>query len=149
MFTQCLLHNLALVPRFCNILTTVLQYSKYAGTALPACFLSPGTGSSLLPGASILIGPCVSPPLRPAVPSHQFSEPSYAGLEEDDLVTAYVVRGGDVTLTSSVRCYTRQGTAEAGVDFEERPDTNASLVHFAPGGLDDEKRCDARNVTSV
>ena len=68
-----------------------------------------------------------------AVPTHAFADDSYVGFEEDDQVTAYVVRGGDVTMTSSVRCYTRQGSAEAGVDFEERPDTDAARVEFGPG----------------
>ncbi|XP_043215815.1 FRAS1-related extracellular matrix protein 2-like [Amphibalanus amphitrite] len=67
------------------------------------------------------------------LPTHAFAEDSYSGFEEDDQVTAYVVRGGDVTMTSSVRCYTRQGSAEAGADFEERPDTDASRLEFAPG----------------
>ena len=67
------------------------------------------------------------------MPSHEFSEPSYAGFEEDDQLTALVVRRGDVTMASSVRCYTRQRSAEAGADFEERPDTDLSRLEFAPG----------------
>ena len=75
----------------------------------------------------------------PPVPSHEFSESSYAGFEEDDQLTALVVRRGDVTMASSVRCYTRQRSAEAGTDFEERPDTDVSRLQFAPGRYQGEK----------
>ena len=34
-----------------------------------------------------------------------------------------------------VRCLTRQDSARVKQDFEERPDTNRSLVHFAPGEM--------------
>ncbi|XP_037070695.1 extracellular matrix protein 3-like, partial [Pollicipes pollicipes] len=73
------------------------------------------------------------------LPVHEFAEATYEGLEEDDLVTAYVVRRGDVSMTSSVRCFTRQGSAAAGADFDERPDTDASRLEFGPGEI--EKPC--------
>ena len=34
-----------------------------------------------------------------------------------------------------MRCFTRQNSAKVKEDFEERPDTNRSLVHFAPGEM--------------
>ena len=43
------------------------------------------------------------------------------------------MRSGDLTYTSSVRCYTRYLTAQVERDFKERPDTDRSLVVFYPG----------------
>ncbi|XP_042885608.1 FRAS1-related extracellular matrix protein 2-like, partial [Penaeus japonicus] len=39
-------------------------------------------------------------------------------------------------LSDLPKCFTRQRTAEVGLDFDERPDTNASYVHFQPGEVE-------------
>ncbi|XP_033743920.1 LOW QUALITY PROTEIN: extracellular matrix protein 3-like [Pecten maximus] len=72
-------------------------------------------------------------------PSMQFKEVQYFGSEEERRVTAVIVRHGDISHGSSVRCYTRQGSAKVSLDFIERPDTDASLVIFRPG--EREKPC--------
>ena len=54
-------------------------------------------------------------------------------MEEEGVVRAMVQRSGDVNQQSEVRCYTRQATAKVAQDYEERPDTNASLIFFSPG----------------
>lgn len=63
----------------------------------------------------------------------QFKDEEYKVFENDGLVQAIVVRSGDISQQSEVRCYTRQATARVAQDFEERPNTNESLVVFNPG----------------
>jgi len=63
----------------------------------------------------------------------QFAEEKYEVNEEDRSLTAIIQRSGDLSQTSSVRCYTRQASAQVSVDYAERPNTNASIVSFEPG----------------
>jgi len=53
--------------------------------------------------------------------------------EKDRQVTATIVRRGDISHASQVRCYTRQASATVEVDYTEKPDTDQSLVSFLPG----------------
>ncbi|XP_058132901.1 LOW QUALITY PROTEIN: FRAS1-related extracellular matrix protein 2 [Dasypus novemcinctus] len=73
------------------------------------------------------------------LPTMQFKERVYTGHEKDGQVVATVQRTGDLQHGSSVRCYTRQGSAQVMADFEERPNTDHSLVTFLPG--ETEKPC--------
>lgn len=68
-----------------------------------------------------------------AVPIFQFAESELEVKEEAGEVSVEVTRNGDVTQTSSVRCYTRQASAKVMMDFVERPNTDDSLVTFQPG----------------
>lgn len=67
------------------------------------------------------------------VPKMQFKERVYTCSENDARVAAVISRSGDVQHRSSVRCYTRQASAQVMMDFEERPNTDASVVTFLPG----------------
>lgn len=67
------------------------------------------------------------------VPKVQFQEAVYSGEESDGQITAIVYRSGDIRHRSTVRCYSRQGSAEVAYDFDERPNTDASIVTFLPG----------------
>lgn len=67
------------------------------------------------------------------VPKVQFREPVYAGEESDGRITATLYRSGDIRHTSTVRCYTRQGSAQVASDFDERPNTETSIITFSPG----------------
>ncbi|XP_012944319.2 FRAS1-related extracellular matrix protein 2, partial [Aplysia californica] len=78
------------------------------------------------------------------LPSMQFKEEAYKVSEADGEVSAVILRSGDVSHTSSVRCYTRQATALVALDYEERPDTDASLVVFQPG--DYAKECKVKII---
>lgn len=71
--------------------------------------------------------------LSPTVPKVQFHAPVYTGEESDGAITATVYRSGDMRYNSSVRCYTRQGSAQVAADFDERPDTDGSIISFLPG----------------
>ncbi|XP_061419974.1 LOW QUALITY PROTEIN: FRAS1-related extracellular matrix protein 2-like [Lethenteron reissneri] len=73
------------------------------------------------------------------LPKVQFKDPLYTSNENDGQVSAVVYRSGDVGYKSTVRCFTRQGTAEVMMDFEERPNTDDSVVTFLPGEI--EKPC--------
>ncbi|XP_070839908.1 FRAS1-related extracellular matrix protein 2a [Chaetodon trifascialis] len=73
------------------------------------------------------------------LPKVQFREPVYTGEESDGQITVTVYRSGDIRHKSTVRCYTRQGSAEVASDFDERPNTDASVITFLPGEA--EKPC--------
>ena len=71
-----------------------------------------------------------------AVPKMQFKEREYTGNENDRQIVATIHRSGDVHYRSSVRCYTRQGSAQVMTDFEERPNTDSSIITFLPGKVE-------------
>ncbi|XP_063314539.1 FRAS1-related extracellular matrix protein 3 [Pelobates fuscus] len=73
------------------------------------------------------------------LPKVQFKESTYLVKEKDGRVSAAIYRSGDVNHRSTVRCYTRQGSAQVTIDYEERPNTDDSLVVFMPG--ETEKPC--------
>lgn len=69
------------------------------------------------------------------VPKVQFRDAVYVGNENAGQITATVYRSGDISYKSTVRCYSRQGTAQVMMDFNERPNTDASIITFLPGGV--------------
>ncbi|TRY65990.1 hypothetical protein DNTS_003770 [Danionella cerebrum] len=73
------------------------------------------------------------------LPKMQFRDAVYTGNENDGQISAVVYRSGDVSYRSSVRCYSRQATAQVMMDFNERPNTDASTIIFLPGEV--EKPC--------
>uniref|UniRef100_G3VZM2 Calx-beta domain-containing protein n=1 Tax=Sarcophilus harrisii TaxID=9305 RepID=G3VZM2_SARHA len=73
------------------------------------------------------------------LPKVQFKKPSCTGNERDGLVRVIIHRDGDISLSSTVRCYTRQGSAQVAADYKERPNTDDSTVIFLPG--EREKAC--------
>lgn len=73
------------------------------------------------------------------LPKVQFRDPTYTGNENDGQISAIVYRSGDLSYKSSVRCYSRQGSAQVMMDFNERPNTDISTIVFLPGEV--EKPC--------
>lgn len=71
----------------------------------------------------------------PAVPKVQFRDVVYVGNEHSGQISAVVYRSGDISYKSTVRCYSRQGTAQVMMDFNERPNTDASIITFLPGSV--------------
>lgn len=63
----------------------------------------------------------------------QFDESEYEVNEIDKAISVKVKRSGDLSHPSTVRCYTRQNTAEVMKDYGERPNTNTSQVKFEAG----------------
>ncbi|XP_049431948.1 FRAS1-related extracellular matrix protein 2b [Epinephelus fuscoguttatus] len=84
--------------------------------------------------ATILINDSVSD-----LPKVQFRDPMYVGNENSGQISATVYRSGDISYKSTVRCYSRQGTAQVMMDFNERPNTDGSIITFLPGEI--EKPC--------
>ncbi|ESO98011.1 hypothetical protein LOTGIDRAFT_174476 [Lottia gigantea] len=73
------------------------------------------------------------------VPSMEFKEDSYTVYENDGIIEVTVKRSGDTSKEATVRCYTRQNTAKVDTDYQERPNTNVSVVTFKPGKS--EEKC--------
>ena len=67
---------------------------------------------------------------RLPVPRIQFKDPFYTIHEEDGMLSAILVRSGDVSQRSAVRCYTRQMSARAGIDYYERSNSDDDVVIF-------------------
>ncbi|XP_059186594.1 FRAS1-related extracellular matrix protein 2b [Centropristis striata] len=84
--------------------------------------------------ATILINDSVSD-----LPKVQFRDAVYVGNENSGQISVTVYRSGDISYKSTVRCYSRQGTAQVMMDFDERPNTDASIITFLPGEI--EKPC--------
>ncbi|XP_033106875.1 extracellular matrix protein 3-like [Anneissia japonica] len=73
------------------------------------------------------------------LPKVAFRAGSYTVNENDGIATAIVVRTGDLSQPSSVRCYSRQGSAQVMMDYDERPNTGVSVIRFDAG--ESEKAC--------
>lgn len=69
------------------------------------------------------------------MPKVQFRDAVYVGDENSGQISAVVYRSGDISYKSTVRCYSRQGTAQVMMDFNERPNTDASIISFLPGSV--------------
>lgn len=74
------------------------------------------------------------------VPKVQFRDAVYVGNENSGQISAIVYRSGDISYKSTVRCYSRQGTAQVMMDFNERPNTDASIITFLPGTAGNHRR---------
>ncbi|XP_071035799.1 FRAS1-related extracellular matrix protein 2 [Parasteatoda tepidariorum] len=73
------------------------------------------------------------------LPKFQFKDSEYVVFENDSRLNTMVIRTGDLKHPAAVRCYTRQMTAKAAIDYHERPNTDDSLIVFQPGEI--EKVC--------
>ncbi|XP_061439271.1 extracellular matrix organizing protein FRAS1 isoform X3 [Rhineura floridana] len=67
------------------------------------------------------------------VPNMKFSKELYPVKEKDGILHIPIIRTGDLSYESSVRCYTQSQTAKVMEDFEERRDTEESRVTFLKG----------------
>ena len=66
-------------------------------------------------------------------PEVSFQKPEISVDESESVVTALVIRKGDLHQKTTVRCYTRQIDAQVAKDYIERPNTDDSIIEFAPG----------------
>lgn len=69
------------------------------------------------------------------MPKVQFRDAVHVGSENSGRISVTVYRSGDISHKSTVRCYSRQGTAQVMMDFNERPNTDASIITFLPGDV--------------
>ncbi|XP_062899606.1 extracellular matrix protein FRAS1 isoform X1 [Mobula hypostoma] len=67
------------------------------------------------------------------VPSMQFGKDFYRVKEKDNELNVPIIRTGDLSYESSVRCYTQQLTAALMEDFEERRNSDDSRLTFQTG----------------
>ncbi|XP_077157208.1 extracellular matrix organizing protein FRAS1 isoform X3 [Paroedura picta] len=67
------------------------------------------------------------------VPSMQFSKDLYPAKEKDVVLHIPVIRTGDLSYQSSVRCSTQSQTAKVMEDFEERKNAEESRITFLKG----------------
>ncbi|XP_044284420.1 extracellular matrix organizing protein FRAS1 [Varanus komodoensis] len=67
------------------------------------------------------------------VPHMKFSKDVYPVKEKDRILCIPIVRTGDLSYESSVRCYTQSQTARVREDFEERRNAEESRVTFLKG----------------
>ncbi|XP_065453534.1 extracellular matrix organizing protein FRAS1 isoform X1 [Chrysemys picta bellii] len=67
------------------------------------------------------------------VPNMQFGKDWYAVKEKEGVLHIPIIRTGDLSYESSVRCYTRSQTAEVMEDFEERRNAEESRITFLKG----------------
>ncbi|XP_053260348.1 extracellular matrix organizing protein FRAS1 [Podarcis raffonei] len=67
------------------------------------------------------------------VPNMKFSKELYPVKEKEGILHIPIIRTGDLSYESSVRCYTQGQTAKAMEDFEERRNTEESRVTFLKG----------------
>ncbi|XP_066488376.1 extracellular matrix organizing protein FRAS1 [Tiliqua scincoides] len=67
------------------------------------------------------------------VPNMQFNKDVYPVKEKDGILHIPIIRTGDLSYESSVRCYTQSQTAKVMEDFGERRNTEESRVTFLKG----------------
>ncbi|KAG9480616.1 hypothetical protein GDO78_012204, partial [Eleutherodactylus coqui] len=67
------------------------------------------------------------------VSSMQFAKDVFTVKEKDELLHVPVIRTGDLSYESSVRCYTQSQSAQVMDDFEERRNSDDSRVIFLKG----------------
>ncbi|XP_078659996.1 extracellular matrix organizing protein FRAS1-like [Branchiostoma floridae x Branchiostoma belcheri] len=123
--------------QFCSL--TILddvQNPKIEGNETFVVFLSSAVGAELAEPfqAVVTINDTVVD-----VPSMQFSGSEFTVEESEGIVHVPITRTGDTSYESSVRCFTRQGSAQVMMDFDERRNTDDFRVVFAPG--EKEKNC--------
>ncbi|XP_057177531.1 FRAS1-related extracellular matrix protein 2a isoform X2 [Triplophysa rosa] len=70
------------------------------------------------------------------LPKVEFKQAVLTAEESEGQILAMIHRSGDIRHRSTVRCYTRQGSAQVASDFDERPNTDASIITFLPGEAD-------------
>lgn len=63
----------------------------------------------------------------------QFEKSAYTAKEKDGALHIPVIRTGDLSFTSSVRCFTRTMSAMVMDDFEERRNADESRITFLKG----------------
>ncbi|XP_035766601.1 extracellular matrix protein FRAS1 [Neolamprologus brichardi] len=67
------------------------------------------------------------------IPNMQFEKSSYTVKEKDNLLHIPIIRTGDLSFKSSVRCFTRTMSAMVMDDFEERRNADESRITFLKG----------------
>lgn len=72
-------------------------------------------------------------PSAPPVPSMQFAKDLLLVKEKEGVLQVPIIRSGDLSYESSVRCYTQSHSAQVMEDFEERRNADSSRITFLKG----------------
>ncbi|KAM9330542.1 extracellular matrix organizing protein FRAS1 [Gastrophryne carolinensis] len=106
------------------------QHPVIEGLETFVVFLSSAQGAELIKPfqATVTINDSVQD-----VPTMQFSKELYTVKEKDGLLHVPVIRSGDLSYESSVRCYTQSHSAQVMDDFEERRNSDDSRITFLKG----------------
>lgn len=91
------------------------------------------TESSLSDGLSLIWNEASHTISSLSVPSMQFEKSAYTMKERDGVLHIPIIRTGDLSFKSSVRCFTRTMSAMVMDDFEERRNTDESRITFFKG----------------
>ncbi|KAJ8787731.1 hypothetical protein J1605_022762 [Eschrichtius robustus] len=67
------------------------------------------------------------------LPSMQFAKDLLLAKEKEGVLHVPIIRSGDLSYESSVRCYTQGHSAQVMEDFEERRNTDSSRITFLKG----------------
>ncbi|XP_023676521.2 extracellular matrix organizing protein FRAS1 isoform X1 [Paramormyrops kingsleyae] len=107
-----------------------IQNPAIEGSESFVVFLSSAQGAVLTEPfeASVIIEDTVQD-----IPQMQLEKSKYTVKEKDGILHIPIIRTGDLTLKSSVRCYTRTMSAMVMDDFEERTNTDSSRIIFHEG----------------
>lgn len=79
----------------------------------------------------------------------QFNKGVYPVKEKDGILHIPIIRTGDLSYESSVRCYSQSQTAKVMEDFEERRNAEESRVTFLKGEKASESRRERNSGQSI
>lgn len=91
------------------------------------------TDSGLSTGFSLVLNEASHTSSSLSVPCMQFEKTAYSVKETDGVLHIPILRTGDLSFKSSVRCFTRTMSAMVMDDFEERRNTDESRITFFKG----------------
>ncbi|XP_060043899.1 extracellular matrix organizing protein FRAS1 isoform X2 [Erinaceus europaeus] len=106
------------------------QYPVIEGLETFVVFLSSSQGAELTKPFQAVIA--INDTFQD-VPSMQFAKDLLLVTEKEGVLHVPVVRSGDLSYESSVRCYTQSHSAQVMQDFEERRNTDSSRITFLKG----------------
>ncbi|XP_023559071.1 extracellular matrix protein FRAS1 [Octodon degus] len=106
------------------------QYPVIEGLETFVVFLSSAQGAELSRPSQAVIA--INDTFQD-VPSMQFAKDLLLVKEKEGILHVPIIRSGDLSYESSVRCYTQSHSARATEDFEERRNADSSRIMFLKG----------------
>ncbi|KAG8515151.1 Extracellular matrix protein FRAS1, partial [Galemys pyrenaicus] len=106
------------------------QYPVIEGLETFVVFLSSAQGAELTKPFQAVIA--INDTFQD-VPSMQFAKDLLLVKEKEGILQVPIIRSGDLSYESSVRCYTQGQSAQVMADFEERRNADSSRITFLKG----------------
>ncbi|XP_013371586.1 PREDICTED: extracellular matrix protein FRAS1 isoform X1 [Chinchilla lanigera] len=107
-----------------------IQYPVIEGLETFVVFLSSAQGAELSKPSQAVIA--INDTFQD-VPSMQFAKDLFLVKEKEGILHVPIIRSGDLSYESSVRCYTQSHSARVTEDFEERKNADSSRIMFLKG----------------